>query len=156
MKIYWHKVRTIRGHYKNMLIQVLGGSMNCLNFAFRISITRNLDMGRIISRYLSCHAARHQMDRARHSTVRNLWDGFAVTAADWPRECPVIVEPRAKNDAVGVTVTPGTVAYVKTGAHVPDRADALVQFEVTEQIKDCSVEQKQTRVLVQTSPSVNI
>lgn len=38
-----------------------------------------------------------------------------MIAADGPGEYPVISESRAGNDAVGVTVTPGTVAYVTTG-----------------------------------------
>lgn len=42
-------------------------------------------------------------------------DGYAVVAADGPGEYPVITESRAGNDGVGVTVTPGTVAYVTTG-----------------------------------------
>lgn len=44
-----------------------------------------------------------------------LQDGYAVVAADGPGEYPVITESRAGNDALGVTVTPGTVAYVTTG-----------------------------------------
>ena len=42
-------------------------------------------------------------------------DGYAVVAADGPGEYPVITESRAGNDGLGVTVTPGTVAYVTTG-----------------------------------------
>ncbi|KAG5566418.1 hypothetical protein RHGRI_002107 [Rhododendron griersonianum] len=42
-------------------------------------------------------------------------DGYAVVATDGPGEYPVITESRAGNDGVGVTVTPGTVAYVTTG-----------------------------------------
>jgi gephyrin len=42
-------------------------------------------------------------------------DGYAVIAADGPGEYPVIAESRAGDDAVGVTVVPGTVAYVTTG-----------------------------------------
>ena len=38
-----------------------------------------------------------------------------MIAADGPGEYPVITESRAGNDALGVTVTPGTVAYVTTG-----------------------------------------
>lgn len=47
--------------------------------------------------------------------VELLQDGYAVVAADGPGEYPVITESRAGNDALGVTVTPGTVAYVTTG-----------------------------------------
>lgn len=42
-------------------------------------------------------------------------DGYAVVASDGPGEYPVIAEARAGNDGLGVTVTPGTVAYVTTG-----------------------------------------
>lgn len=42
-------------------------------------------------------------------------DGYAVVAEDGPGEYPVVAEARAGNDALGVTVTPGTVAYVTTG-----------------------------------------
>ncbi|XP_040949311.1 molybdopterin biosynthesis protein CNX1 isoform X5 [Gossypium hirsutum] len=60
-------------------------------------------------------------------------DGYAVIASDGPGEYPVIVESRAGNDGLGVTVTPGTVAYVTTGGPIPDGADAVVQVEDTEQ-----------------------
>ncbi|KAB2615221.1 molybdopterin biosynthesis protein CNX1-like [Pyrus ussuriensis x Pyrus communis] len=42
-------------------------------------------------------------------------DGYAVVASDGPGEYPVIAEARAGNDGLGITVTPGTVAYVTTG-----------------------------------------
>jgi hypothetical protein len=38
-----------------------------------------------------------------------------VIASDGPGEYPVITESRAGNDGLGVTLTPGTVAYVTTG-----------------------------------------
>lgn len=47
-----------------------------------------------------------------------LWcsqDGYAVVSADGPGEYHVITESRAGNDAVDVTITPRTVAYVTTG-----------------------------------------
>lgn len=47
-----------------------------------------------------------------------LQDGYAVVASDGPGEYPVITESRAGNDGVGVTVTPGTVAYVTTGGEL--------------------------------------
>lgn len=40
-------------------------------------------------------------------------------ASDGPGEYPVIAEARAGNDGLGVTVTPGTVAYVTTGGDDP-------------------------------------
>lgn len=39
-------------------------------------------------------------------------------ASDGPGEYPVITESRAGDDALGVVVTPGTVAYVTTGGEV--------------------------------------
>ncbi|TMW95672.1 hypothetical protein EJD97_008502 [Solanum chilense] len=83
-------------------------------------------------------------------------DGYAVVAADGPGEYPVITESRAGNDALGVTVTPGTVAYVTTGGPVPDGADAVVQVEDTESISVASAEGKRVRILKQTSPGVDI
>ncbi|KAL5830693.1 hypothetical protein ACOSQ3_016110 [Xanthoceras sorbifolium] len=83
-------------------------------------------------------------------------DGYAVVASDGPGEYPVITESRAGNDGVGVIVTPGTVAYVTTGGPIPDGADAVVQVEDTEQIKDAAVESKRVRILVQTSKGVDI
>ncbi|PHU29421.1 Molybdopterin biosynthesis protein CNX1 [Capsicum chinense] len=83
-------------------------------------------------------------------------DGYAVVAADGPGEYPVITESRAGNDALGVTVTPGTVAYVTTGGPVPDGADAVVQVEDTESISVGSAEPKRVRILKQTSSGVDI
>ncbi|EOY33172.1 Molybdopterin biosynthesis CNX1 protein / molybdenum cofactor biosynthesis enzyme CNX1 (CNX1) isoform 3 [Theobroma cacao] len=83
-------------------------------------------------------------------------DGYAVVASDGPGEYPVITESRAGNDGVGVTVTPGTVAYVTTGGPIPDGADAVVQVEDTEQVKASSVESKRVRMLVQTRKGVDI
>ncbi|OMO71133.1 hypothetical protein CCACVL1_18422 [Corchorus capsularis] len=83
-------------------------------------------------------------------------DGYAVVASDGPGEYPVITESRAGNDGIGVTVTPGTVAYVTTGGPIPDGADAVVQVEDTEQVKAPSVESKRVRILVQTNKGVDI
>lgn len=83
-------------------------------------------------------------------------DGYAVIAADGPGEYPVITESRAGNDALGVTVTPGTVAYVTTGGPVPEGADAVVQVEDTEQITSNPNELKRVKILVQTKTGVDI
>ncbi|KAK2989545.1 hypothetical protein RJ640_016669 [Escallonia rubra] len=82
-------------------------------------------------------------------------DGYAVVASDGPGEYPIITESRAGNDGIGVTVTPGTVAYVTTGGSsvselkftfspgpIPDGADAVVQVEDTELIQSDSVDLK--------------
>ncbi|KAJ9178477.1 hypothetical protein P3X46_010356 [Hevea brasiliensis] len=83
-------------------------------------------------------------------------DGYAVVASDGPGEYPIITESRAGNDGLGVTVTPGTVAYVTTGGPIPDGADAVVQVEDTEVVDDGSVESKRVRILVKTSKGVDI
>jgi gephyrin len=58
-------------------------------------------------------------------------DGYAVIAADGPGEYPVIGEATAGRVA-DFTVTPGTVAYITTGAPLPPGADAVVMVEETE------------------------
>ncbi|XP_062016980.1 molybdopterin biosynthesis protein CNX1-like [Rosa rugosa] len=83
-------------------------------------------------------------------------DGYAVVASDGPGEYPVVGEARAGSDGIGVTVTPGTVAYVTTGGPIPDFADAVVQVEDTEQVHVHSHESKRVRILVQTSKGVDI
>ncbi|KAK1372496.1 Molybdopterin biosynthesis protein CNX1 [Heracleum sosnowskyi] len=83
-------------------------------------------------------------------------DGYAVVASDGPGEYPIITESRAGNDGIGVTVTPGTVAYVTTGGPIPDGADAVVQVEDTEIIRSDSVGLSRVRILVKTSPGVDI
>ncbi|KAJ0913097.1 putative transferase [Helianthus annuus] len=111
-------------------------------------------------------------------------DGYAVIAADGPGEYPVITESRAGNDGLGVTVTPGTVAYVTTGGNllfmslkissfvccdktkcmhssilsgpIPDGADAVVQVEDTELVQTVASQPKRVRVLVKTNTGVDI
>ncbi|CAO2840964.1 unnamed protein product [Amaranthus hypochondriacus] len=83
-------------------------------------------------------------------------DGYAVVSADGPGEYHVITESRAGNDAVDVTITPGTVAYVTTGGPIPDGADAVVQVEDTEQIESEPSQPKRVRILVQTRPGFDI
>jgi len=57
-------------------------------------------------------------------------DGYAVVAADGPGTYDVVGEVTA-GDGPTFTVTPGTVAYITTGAPVPPGADAVVQVEWT-------------------------
>ncbi|KVI08071.1 MoeA, C-terminal, domain IV [Cynara cardunculus var. scolymus] len=83
-------------------------------------------------------------------------DGYAVIAADGPGEYPIITESRAGNDGLGVTVTPGTVAYVTTGGPIPDGADAVVQVEDTQLVEGASSESKIVRILVKTNKGVDI
>lgn len=58
-------------------------------------------------------------------------DGYAVVAADGPGVYPLVGEMRAGRVADFV-VTPGTVAYVTTGAAMPPGADAVVMVEQTQ------------------------
>ena len=60
-------------------------------------------------------------------------DGYAVIAADGPGTYPLIGEVTAGRMA-DFTVTPGTVAYVTTGAPMPPGADAVVMVEQTEKL----------------------
>ncbi|KAL5715482.1 hypothetical protein ACHQM5_017294 [Ranunculus cassubicifolius] len=83
-------------------------------------------------------------------------DGFAVVASDGPGEYPVITESRAGNDGVGVTVSPGTVAYVTTGGPIPDGADAVVQVEDSEEISMPLGELKRVKILKQASQGLDI
>nr|KYP71069.1 Molybdopterin biosynthesis protein CNX1 [Cajanus cajan] len=83
-------------------------------------------------------------------------DGYAVVAADGPGEYPVVAESRAGDDALGVTLSPGTVAYVTTGGPIPDGADAVVQVEDTEIVNDVSDGTKRVRILVQTTKGNDI
>lgn len=57
-------------------------------------------------------------------------DGYAVVAADGPGIYPVIGEVTAGRVAE-FQVTPGTVAYITTGAPLPPGADAVVMVEET-------------------------
>ncbi|KAF7831565.1 molybdopterin biosynthesis protein CNX1 [Senna tora] len=83
-------------------------------------------------------------------------DGYAVVADDGPGDYMVITESRAGNDGVGVTVTPGTVAYVTTGGPIPDGADAVVQVEDTEIVKKALFGPKWVRILVKTTKGNDI
>lgn len=60
-------------------------------------------------------------------------DGYAVIAADGPGTYPLIGEVTAGRMA-DFAVTPGTVAYVTTGAPMPAGADAVVMVEQTEKL----------------------
>lgn len=60
-------------------------------------------------------------------------DGYAVIAADGPGIYPVIGEVTAGRLA-DFAVTPGSVAYITTGAPLPRGADAVVMVEETESL----------------------
>ncbi|XP_043716434.1 molybdopterin biosynthesis protein CNX1 [Telopea speciosissima] len=83
-------------------------------------------------------------------------DGYAVVASDGPGEYPIITESRAGNDGVDVKVASGTVAYVTTGGPIPDGADAVIQVEDTEQVKDSPGEAKRVTILKQAIQGLDI
>ncbi|OEL31921.1 Molybdopterin biosynthesis protein CNX1 [Dichanthelium oligosanthes] len=83
-------------------------------------------------------------------------DGYAVVASDGPGEYPVITESRAGNDALGVVVAPGTVAYVTTGGPIPDGADAVVQVEDTEKVPAGADGSKRVRILARAAEGQDI
>ena len=58
-------------------------------------------------------------------------DGYAVIAADGPGKYPIVGEARAGKLA-DFAVTPGTAAYITTGAPMPAGADAVVMVEDTQ------------------------
>ena len=57
-------------------------------------------------------------------------DGYAVVAADGPGDYPVVGAATAGHMPT-FTVAPGTVAYITTGAPLPQGADAVVMVEET-------------------------
>uniref|UniRef100_A0ACD5UD92 Uncharacterized protein n=1 Tax=Avena sativa TaxID=4498 RepID=A0ACD5UD92_AVESA len=83
-------------------------------------------------------------------------DGYAVVASDGPGEYSVIAEARAGDDALGVVVAPGTVAYVTTGGPIPDGADAVVQVEDTEEIAAGPDGSKRVRISVRVAEGHDI
>lgn len=62
-------------------------------------------------------------------------DGYAVRTADGPGDFPVVAAARAApRDGPAPVLEPGTVAYITTGAPLPDGADAVVQVENTQDV----------------------
>jgi len=72
-------------------------------------------------------------------------DGYAVVAADGPGTYPVIGEVTAGRMADFV-VTPGTLAYITTGAPLPPGANAVVMVEKTEILP--AIDGRQLRVRI--------
>ena len=81
-------------------------------------------------------------------------DGYAVVAADGPGDYPLIGEVSA-GALADFTVKPGTVAYITTGAPLPDGADAVVMIEETERL-DGGAGAFQIRIGQQASPGANV
>ncbi|XP_043929879.1 gephyrin isoform X19 [Protopterus annectens] len=84
-------------------------------------------------------------------------DGYAVRAADGPGDRFIIGESQAGEQPTQ-TVMPGQVMRVTTGAPIPCGADAVVQVEDTELIResDDGTEEIEVRILVQARPGQDI
>lgn len=76
-------------------------------------------------------------------------DGYAVVAADGPGRYPIVGEVTAGHPP-DFEVTPGTVAYITTGAPLPRGADAVVMVEETEK---AGIENGVPQVHIQTQVS---
>jgi len=81
-------------------------------------------------------------------------DGYAVIAADGPGIYPVVGEATAGRVA-DFSVTPGTVAYITTGAPLPPGADAVVMVEETEPQPDENGRQR-TRIRATVQPGADV
>ncbi|XP_032882776.1 gephyrin isoform X2 [Amblyraja radiata] len=91
-------------------------------------------------------------------------DGYAVRAADGPGDRFIIGESQA-GDQPTQTVMPGQVMRVTTGAPIPCGADAVVQVEDTELIRETDdhdvllimgTEELEVRILTQARPGQDI
>uniref|UniRef100_A0A4W5M7W2 Gephyrin n=1 Tax=Hucho hucho TaxID=62062 RepID=A0A4W5M7W2_9TELE len=84
-------------------------------------------------------------------------DGYAVRAADGPGDRFIIGESQAGQQPTH-TVMPGQVMRVTTGAPIPCGADAVVQVEDTELLResDDGTEELEVRILVQARPGQDI
>ncbi|XP_078262460.1 gephyrin isoform X15 [Rhinoraja longicauda] len=84
-------------------------------------------------------------------------DGYAVRAADGPGDRFIMGESQA-GDQPTQTVMPGQVMRVTTGAPIPCGADAVVQVEDTELIResDDGTEELEVRILTQARPGQDI
>ncbi|KAM9466074.1 gephyrin-like isoform 5-T5 [Clarias gariepinus] len=84
-------------------------------------------------------------------------DGYAVRAADGPGDRFLIGESQAGEQPTH-TVMPGQVMRVTTGAPIPCGADAVVQVEDTELLRESEdgTEELEVRILVQARPGQDI
>ncbi|XP_022528520.1 gephyrin a isoform X2 [Astyanax mexicanus] len=84
-------------------------------------------------------------------------DGYAVRAADGPGDRFIIGESQAGEQPTH-TVMPGQVMRVTTGAPIPCGADAVVQVEDTELLRESEdgTEELEVRILVQVRPGQDI
>jgi len=67
----------------------------------------------------------------------SVMDGYAVVSADGPGDYPMVAKALAGSGAsVDAKLLPGQLAYITTGAPVPDGADAVVKIEDTEELPE--------------------
>ena len=81
-------------------------------------------------------------------------DGYAVVAADGPGSYPLIGEVSA-GALADFAVEPGTVAYITTGAPLPEGADAVVMIEETERL-DTGANAPLIRIKQQVQPGADV
>ncbi|XP_031177150.1 gephyrin a isoform X1 [Sander lucioperca] len=84
-------------------------------------------------------------------------DGYAVRAADGPGDRFIMGESQAGQQPTH-TVMPGQVMRVTTGAPIPCGADAVVQIEDTELLRESEdgTEELEVRIMVQARPGQDI
>uniref|UniRef100_A0A665TSY4 Gephyrin n=1 Tax=Echeneis naucrates TaxID=173247 RepID=A0A665TSY4_ECHNA len=84
-------------------------------------------------------------------------DGYAVRAADGPGDRFIMGESQAGQQPT-LTVMPGQVMRVTTGAPIPCGADAVVQVEDTELLRESEdgTEELEVRIMVQARPGQDI
>ncbi|XP_040055247.2 gephyrin a isoform X1 [Gasterosteus aculeatus] len=84
-------------------------------------------------------------------------DGYAVRAADGPGDRFIMGESQAGHQPTH-TVMPGQVMRVTTGAPIPCGADAVVQVEDTELLRESEdgTEELEVRIMVQARPGQDI
>uniref|UniRef100_A0A8C7WYK0 Gephyrin n=1 Tax=Oryzias sinensis TaxID=183150 RepID=A0A8C7WYK0_9TELE len=84
-------------------------------------------------------------------------DGYAVRAADGPGDRFIMGESQAGQQPTH-TVMPGQVMRVTTGAPIPCGADAVVQVEDTELLRESEdgTEELEVRIMVQVRPGQDI
>jgi len=89
---------------------------------------QQIALGTAAGLLLSADIVAHEPLPPFHAAVK---DGYAVVAADGAGVYPIVGEVTAGHVA-DFRVEPGTVAYITTGAPMPDGADAVVMVEETE------------------------
>ncbi|MEF2967216.1 gephyrin-like molybdotransferase Glp [Paenibacillus sp. M1] len=120
--------------FRRKAISVKEGQAKILPYARRIEteyVSLPMVEGRILAEDIK---APHPFPHFRRSGM----DGFAIISSDTAgcsTETPVyleVVDEIPCGSLPSVALSPGTAARIMTGAKVPDEADAVVMFEMTE------------------------